>query len=80
MEVSIKKAAAITITKAAAKWPSSFVARTKVRDFTGGLYSPGYLANQDSEGVGPKGAFKVGRQMCYPVESLTEWLVKRLED
>lgn len=70
--------AADVIKRAADKWPTSFVARSKTKEFTGGVYSSGYLANCDSEGSGPEGAFKIRRQVCYPVDKFCEWLVARL--
>jgi hypothetical protein len=60
------------------KWPSSVVARTDIRSFTGGLVSEKYLANLDSQGAGPEGRFKVGRKVGYPVDSLIRWLELRL--
>jgi len=71
--------AADIIRKAAEKWPTTFVPRSGVKDITGGLYSAGYLANRDSLGDGPEGRFIIGRQTCYPVDSLIEWLLNRLE-
>lgn len=62
----------------ARQWRSTIVARPQVEVFSGGAYTPSYLANQDSEGTGPEGAFMLGRKMVYPVESLTEWLIKRI--
>ena len=73
------EAAVETIKKAGDRWPSSFVPRSQVPKFTGGLIAAGTLANRDSEGSGPPGAFKVGRQVCYPVESLCDWLIRKLE-
>lgn len=61
------------------RWKSAWVARSAIREFTGGLYSPGFLANCDSQQVGPKGAFRVKRGIVYPVTSLCDWLVLRLE-
>jgi len=61
----------------AAKWPSSFVARTDVGKFSGGLISPKYIANLDSRGVGPSGRFQSGRKICYPVQTLLFWLLER---
>jgi len=58
-------------------WPSTFVSRDKISDFTGGAYSSGYFANLDRQGKGPKGAFRLGRKICYPIESLIEWLEER---
>jgi hypothetical protein len=71
--------AAEVIRQLAQKWPSTFVPRNQVREFTGGLYSGGYLANLDSLGAGPEGRFSIGRQTCYSVESLCDWLCARLE-
>lgn len=59
------------------KWPSSLVARNEVKSFTGGAFSGKSLANFDSQGTGPEGRFKLGRQTVYPVESLIMWLEER---
>ena len=61
------------------RWPSSFVARVEIRNFSGGLISEKYLANLDSQGAGPKGRFKIGRKVGYPVSSMIEWLQDRSE-
>ena len=74
-----QEAAVETIKKAGDRWPSSFVPRSQVPKFTGGLIAVGTIANKDSEGTGPNGAFRVGRQVCYPVDSLCDWLIGRLE-
>jgi hypothetical protein len=68
------------IKKAADKWPSSVVARSEVKTFSGGLVSAGTMANHDSQGNGPEGAFCVGRKKCYPVESLCDWLIERISE
>jgi hypothetical protein len=74
-----KDSAAETIRKAAERWPSSFIPRSQVPKFTGGLIAVGTLANNDSAGTGIEGAFRVGRQICYPVDSVCDWLISRLE-
>lgn len=61
-------------TEMAARWPSSAVARAEVKKFTGGGISPKSIANSDSRGEGPDGRFFIGRRVCYPVNSLIEWL------
>lgn len=58
----------------AEKWPSSIVARTEVGRFSGGALNSKTMANLDCSGNGPKGAFKVGRRVVYPVESLIIFL------
>jgi hypothetical protein len=62
----------------AEKWPSAVVARTEIDRFSGGLMSCKYLANLDSQGVGPARVV-VGRKVAYPVRELVAWLRERSE-
>jgi hypothetical protein len=55
-----------------------FVPRGQVQTITNGLYTAGTMANIDSEGEGPEGAFYIGRKKCYPVDSFCEWLIARI--
>lgn len=59
------------------RWQSSWVARTEVERFTGGIISEKYLANLDSQGKGPVGRVRCGRKIAYPVASLVKWLEGR---
>jgi len=59
------------------RWPSEWVARSEVKRFTGGIISEKYMANLDSQGLGPKGRIRVGRKVAYPVGALLEWLESR---
>lgn len=61
------------------RWSSTIVARAEISDFSGGLFSPGHLANCDSRGEGIEGGFYVGRKKVYPVEKALEWMIKRVE-
>lgn len=63
----------------AERWPSSLVARDRISDFTGGLISPGRMANLDSQGAGPRNRIRVGRKVAYPVTDLVEWLTQRAQ-
>ncbi len=58
----------------AGKWPSNLVARRSIKEFTGGLYSTKFLANEDCQHRGPEGGFTVGGQKVYPVDSVVAWL------
>ena len=60
-------------------WPSTLVARTEVPKFCGGAISSGYLANEDSAGRGPRGAFRLGKRVVYPIDNLIEWLEERVK-
>jgi len=76
-----KKADAIAAIMAIAnKWESSIIPRSKISEFSGGLYSPGYIANLDCLGIGIEGSFKIGRQKCYTVPAAVKFLIDRLDD
>ena len=59
------------------KWPSTIVSRQEVGRFSGGLLHPRTLANLDCLGLGPKGRIRVGRKICYTVESLIEFITRK---
>lgn len=61
----------------AEKWKSTWVARTEVESFTGGLLSEKYISNLDSAGKGPAGRVRCGRKVVYPVAELVAWLESR---
>ena len=67
----------VSLKTLAERWPSSYVARTEFRKFSGGLYSAKYLANEDSKGRGIEGRVRVGRKILYPVISAVRWLEAR---
>jgi hypothetical protein len=73
------QAAVVVIRLIAANSKSPFVTRKKVPIITGGLIAAGTMANLDSLGGGVPGAFRIGRQICYPVNALCDWLINRLE-
>ena len=56
------------------KWPSAIVARTEIRQFSGGAIGGKFMANLDSQKKGPDGRFKIGRKTVYPVASVASWL------
>jgi hypothetical protein len=58
------------------KWPSTFVSRDKVGEFSGGILHPRTLANLDCKGLGPR-RFRVGRKVVYEVSELVRWLSER---
>lgn len=52
------------------------VARKNIDRYLGGLISSGYLANLDSEGLGPR-RIQCGRNVGYLREDLVDWLEER---
>jgi hypothetical protein len=63
----------------AEKWPSSFVARSEVSKFSGGILHPRTLANLDSQGGGPTGRVKIGNKVAYPVAELIRFLERKVK-
>ncbi len=63
----------------ASRWPSTVVARNKIGEFTGGLISPGTMANFDCKGEGPEERVMIGRNSGYTVRSFVPWLKERSE-
>ncbi len=61
--------------------PLGFILREKIGIATGGIISPGYSANLDSdkEKEGIKGRFRVGKKIAYPVQSVVDFLESRAE-
>ena len=67
----------VDLSSLADRWPSAYVAREKVGEFTGGMVSPRYIANLDCKGLGPNDSIIIGRKRAYPVDSLIAWLENR---
>ena len=76
---SIEKAIEV-IRQAGDRYPSTFICRSEVPQFTGGIVTTGTLANLDSKKIGIPNAFRIGRRVCYPIESVVDWLISRLEE
>jgi len=60
----------------AEKWPSSIVARSEIREFTGGLISPKTWANAECSGEGPK-SFRFGKKRFAHVDDIIQWMNAR---
>lgn len=52
------------------------IARCSVEQALGGIVTPKTLANADSAGLGPAGAYQFGRKVVYPAQTLVDWLIK----
>jgi len=61
------------------KWPSSFVSRSEVHKFSGGIISGKTLANLDCQGEGPE-RIKVLNKIAYPVDGLVAWMESRCSE
>ena len=60
----------------AEKWPSSIVARSEIKKFSGGLISAKTLANAQWKGVAPR-SYQFGKKVFYHVDDLIQWMSER---
>lgn len=58
-------------------WPSEFIARTEVKNFTGGMMTYKTQANLDAAGKGP-GRIKRGGKTGYLTRPYVNWLRRQL--
>ena len=64
------------LSKLAEKWPSAYVAREQVGNFSGGMMNSKTQANLDSLGKGcPR--VRVGQKIVYRTDDLIKWLESR---
>lgn len=64
----------------ASKWPSTLVARTQVKTFSGGIITGKTLANLSllpSKGEPVPTAIQVGGKIAYDARELADWLRSR---
>lgn len=54
------------------------IARKDVERQIGGIITMKTLANADSSGTGPLGAYLVGRSVVYPTEALVRWIIDHM--
>lgn len=69
------------IERRAAQWRQDHgdhVPRRRYSEFSGGSYSPNYLANLDSKNCGIPGKFYIGRLACYPLAEAKQFLLDRI--
>ena len=59
-------------------WPSPFVARCKIHEFTKGMYKPNTLNSYDSTKNGISRKYKLNERIFYKVEDVISWLKNKL--
>ena len=67
----------IDLDKLAEDWPSPFVARSEMENFTKGLYKPRSMNTFDGSGKGIKRKLKMRSKIAYLKEDVVEWLKRK---
>ncbi len=65
--------------KIAEDWPSPFVARSEIENFTKGLYKPRSMNTFDGKGQGIKRKLRMGAKIIYLKEDVIEWLKTKIK-
>jgi len=58
--------------------PTGFIMRKDIKEKTGGLLHPRTMANLDCLGEGIPEKFRIGNQICYPINAVVEFLESRV--
>ncbi len=58
-------------------WKSTLVARTRIDEFTQGMYKANSMATFDSLGTGVLPRFKIGKKVFYKTEDVINWISKK---
>ena len=74
----VQREALASLEKEAGKLLTGFFTREGLSKFSDGAVSPGHLANLDSIGQGPDGAYYVGRKRVYDKRKACVWLASRV--
>lgn len=59
-------------------WPSPFVARCKIQEFTKGMYKIGTFNSYDAKGKGIATKYKLNERIFYKVADVVDWLKDKL--
>jgi hypothetical protein len=55
-------------------WPSPFVSRDRISEFTGGLLKQTSMNTMDARGTGIQKRYRIGNRVFYEVNSVIDWL------
>jgi hypothetical protein len=61
------------------RWPSPFVLRSQIGEFSCGLISPSSMATMDSRNTGPS-SIRMGKRLFYGKADLIKWMKRRFAD
>jgi hypothetical protein len=61
-------------------WPSPFVARSRIAEFTQGMFRPDSINTMDARGDGITPRYSRGAKIFYEVDSVISWLETRIKN
>jgi hypothetical protein len=61
------------------KWPSPFVSRDRIGEFTDGMLKQSSMNTMDARGDGICPRYRIGNRVFYETEKVVEWLKVRVK-
>jgi hypothetical protein len=61
------------------KWPSTFVSRDRIEEFTEGLFKQTSMNTMDARGDGINKRYRIGNRVFYEVDEVIEWLKTKVK-
>jgi hypothetical protein len=58
-------------------WPSPFVSRDRIAEFTEGLFKQSSMNTLDARGTGIPKRYRLGNKVFYETDSVIDWLKTR---
>ncbi|MDR2794471.1 MAG: hypothetical protein LBB12_01695 [Holosporaceae bacterium] len=59
------------------KWPSPFVSRDRIGEFTDGILKQSSMNTMDARGDGISPRYRIGNRVFYETEKVVDWLKAR---
>jgi hypothetical protein len=59
-------------------WPA-ILTRREIERLSGGAVKAQRLSQLDMIGEGPPDRFRIGHKVCYPKDSVIQWLLERMQ-
>jgi hypothetical protein len=59
------------------KWPSPFVSRDRIGEFTEGILKQTSMNTLDARGTGIQKRYRIGNRVFYETDSVVDWLKTR---
>jgi hypothetical protein len=61
------------------KWPSPFVSRDRIEEFTEGMFKQTSMSTLDARGDGINKRYRIGNRVFYEVDEVINWLKTKVK-
>jgi hypothetical protein len=61
------------------KWPSPFVSRDHIAEFTEGMFKQSSMSTLDARGTGIQKRYRIGNRVFYETDTVIDWLKTKVK-